>query len=248
MDEQLRIAGLTGVELKLDIAGAGSRSYAFVIDWHIRLLLALAWFFVWFVLLPSVGLALPSIHSFANALRSIAVLPAILIYFFYHPVLELLMRGRTPGKRMAGVRIVTRNGGTPSAGSLIIRNLFRLIDSLPTLYLIGLVTCLLTEQRVRIGDLAAGTLLVLDDPTSTRSLGQLGTLVAQSGLPPSAVELIDDLLRRWTLLDTAKRAALARTILARIDPGMAPETLSTAGDAELAQRLRAALAGLRSNA
>ena len=49
------------------------------------------------------------------------------------------MRGRTPGKRMAGVRIVARDGGAPSVGALLVRNVFRLIDSLPLLYGVGLV-------------------------------------------------------------------------------------------------------------
>jgi len=232
--EQLRIAGLTGVEISLDIAGAGSRSYAFVIDWHIRLLLALAW------LAPVWMMAIRNGHAgYSNFIG----LPALCIYFFYHPVLEVAMHGSTPGKRMAGVRIVTRNGGTPSAGALIVRNIFRLIDSMPALYLVGLLCCLITAQRVRIGDMAAGTLLILDQPNSTRSLGKLGLLVAQSGLTPDLVELIDDVLARWQSLDTNKRGVLARTILARADPTLAPEALAGVGDNELHRRLTARLAG-----
>ena len=58
-------------------------------------------------------------------------LPTSLIYLLYHPLVELAMRGRTPGKRMAGVRIVNRQGGTPSSLAILIRNGFRLIDCLP---------------------------------------------------------------------------------------------------------------------
>jgi uncharacterized RDD family membrane protein YckC len=232
--EQLQIAGLTGVEINLDIAGPGSRSYAFIIDWHIRLLLALAW------IAPAWMIAIRAAHTgFSNYVT----LPALCIYFFYHPVLEVALRGSTPGKRMAGVRIVTRNGGTPSVGALIVRNIFRLIDSMPVLYLVGLVCCLLSAQRVRIGDMAAGTLLILDEPNSTRSLGKIGMLVAQSGLAPNLVELIDDVLERWPLLDTDKRAALARTLLSSIDSALTPESLSNIGDSELHRRLQAALAG-----
>jgi uncharacterized RDD family membrane protein YckC len=234
--EQLRIAGLTGVDISLDIAGAGSRSYAFVIDWHIRLLLALAW------LAPTWMIAMRNGHA---GFSSFASIPALCIYFFYHPVLEVAMRGSTPGKRMAGVRIVTRNGGTPSAGALIVRNIFRLIDCMPALYLVGLLCCLLTAQRVRIGDMAAGTLLILDQPNSTKSLGKIGVLVAQSGLTSDLVELIDDVLARWQSLDISKRSALARTILARVDPTVAPDTLSIIGDSELHRRLMASLTGRR---
>lgn len=231
--DQLRIAGLTGVEITLDIAGAGSRSYAFVIDWHIRLLLALAWFFLAWMF---------AIRGGHAAVSSFVALPAFCIYFFYHPVLEVVLRGSTPGKRMAGVRIVTRNGGTPSAGALIIRNIFRLIDSMPALYLIGLLCCLISAQRVRIGDMAAGTLLIVDRPNSTSSLGKIGSLVAQSGLTPNLVELIDDVLARWESLDSGKRSALARTLLTRVDPTLT-QTVSSIGDHELHRRLLAALAG-----
>jgi len=232
--EQLRIAGLTGVEINLDIAGPGSRSYAFVIDWHIRLLLALAW------LAPAWMIAIRAGHP---AFGNLVTLPALCIYFFYHPVLEVALRGSTPGKRMAGVRIVTRNGGTPSVGALIVRNIFRLIDCMPALYLVGLLCCLLSAQRVRIGDMAAGTLLILDEPNSTRSLGKIGMLVAQSGLAPHLVELVDDVLQRWPLLETDKRVALARTLLSRIDPTLTSEALSNSGDSELHRRLQAVLAG-----
>jgi uncharacterized RDD family membrane protein YckC len=239
--EQLRISGLTGVDVALDIAGAGSRSYAFVIDWHIRLLLALAWFCGAWLLIKFIGAARFEAQT-SRFLLLAAVAPAILIYLLYHPVLEVLMHGRTPGKRRAGVRIVTRNGGTPGLGALLIRNIFRLVDSLPFMYVIGLTSCLITEQRVRIGDLAAGTVLILDSDTAAKSLAQLGSMVTQSGLAPALVELIHDVLERWASLDTAKRDELARSILARIDSAAPPAQLAGLTDAELSQRLHQLLA------
>jgi uncharacterized RDD family membrane protein YckC len=239
--EQLRISGLTGVDVALDIAGPGSRSYAFVIDWHIRLLLGLAWFCGAWLLIRMTGAARLETPS-SRLLALAAVAPAIAIYLLYHPVLEVLMRGRTPGKRRAGVRIVTRNGGTPGLGALLIRNIFRLVDSLPFMYVVGLTSCFITEQRVRIGDLAAGTVLVLDSDSAARSLAQLGSMVTQSGLAPALVELIHDVLERWASLDIGKREQLARSILARIDSAAPPAELAGLTDAELSQRLRQLLA------
>ncbi|HUY83719.1 MAG TPA: RDD family protein, partial [Steroidobacteraceae bacterium] len=86
------------------LAGPGSRSYAFLIDWHIRVLAALLWIFV-------AILARPPSWSLSSPAIRIAILPALAIYFLYHPVVELLMRGQTPGKRRAGVRVVARGGG-----------------------------------------------------------------------------------------------------------------------------------------
>ena len=77
----------------------------------------------------------------------IVVLPSLALYFLYHPILEVLMKGRTPGKRIAGVRLVKRDGGVPGVGALLIRNVFRLIDSLPFAYCIGLATTIRQQHR-----------------------------------------------------------------------------------------------------
>jgi len=241
--EQLRIAGLTGVDIALDIAGPGSRSYAFVIDWQIRLLFALGWLCSAWLLLKIISATWPVPAASSRFIAMVCAVPALCIYLFYHLVLEVLMRGRTPGKRRAGVRIVTRNGGTPGVGALLIRNIFRLVDSLPFFYVVGLACCFMTEQKVRIGDLAAGTLLVLDSESAAKTLAQLGTMVTHSGLAPALVELMHDLLERWSALESRRRDELARSLLARADTGTSPEQLATLGDAELLQRLRRLLAG-----
>jgi len=130
------------------------------------------------------------------------------------------------------VRLVTRNGGTPGLGALLIRNIFRLVDSLPFFYVVGLASCFITEQRVRIGDLAAGTLLVVDSDAAAKTLAQLGSMVAHSGLAPALVELIHDLLERWQSLDTVKRDELARAILARADSASPAAQLAALNDAQ----------------
>ncbi len=240
--EELTVRGLTGVDMTLAVAGPGTRSYAFVIDWHIRVLLALAWVLLGLLL----RLVLP--HGSGTALTSSlfllgVVAPAVLVYVLYHPVLEVVLHGRTPGKRMAGVRIVTREGAIPGTGALLIRNLFRLIDSLPVLYLVGLMCCLTTMQRVRIGDLAAGTVLVLDESASAKSLSRLGTLLQRSRLRPEALALVQDLLDRWTELEPQRRATLARAVLSRVEAGAGSTGLAALDEAALHSRLQALLAG-----
>src|SRR5690606_14256322 len=138
MDGTLKIPSVTGIDVELRIAGPGGRSYAFVIDWHIRVLAALAW-----MILAALGYfgsinAIPSLQASQADFVLIVVLPAAALYFLCHPVLEVLMRGRTPGQRIAGVRIVKRDGGVPGIGPLLVRNLFRLVDSLPVFYVVGL--------------------------------------------------------------------------------------------------------------
>jgi uncharacterized RDD family membrane protein YckC len=240
--EELTVRGLTGVDMTLRVAGPGTRSYAFVIDWHIRLLAALAWVALGALFAPK----LPTGRDFSSAFFvGLFAIPALAIYFLYHPVLELAMRGRTPGKRMAGARIVTREGATPSSGALLLRNVFRLIDSLPTLYLVGLVCCLVTAQRVRIGDLAAGTVLILDDAPSAKSLGRLGTLLQHTGLDPNALQLVQDLLERWPMLQKERRTALARTLLARLEPALDPMRIDELDERALRSHLQSLLADKR---
>jgi uncharacterized RDD family membrane protein YckC len=229
----------------MEIAGVGSRSYAFMIDWQNRLLLALAWFCGAWLFIQWIGAGEELLTSAPRLLSTVALVPAAVIYFLYHPVLEVLMRGRTPGKRRAGVRIVMRDGGAPGAGALLVRNLLRLVDALPVFYVVGLASCLITEQRVRLGDLVAGTLLVVDSEASARSRAQLGSLVVQSGLAPALVELVRDVLERWPSLDVGKRDELARSILARIEPAAPAAELARLSDAELSQRLHTLLASGR---
>lgn len=219
MQDQLEIASATGVDLQLNVAGPGARSYAFVVDWHIRLLLALAWYIIAnFAYIGSLEIMNPDSAGFSTY-SFIVLFPPTLIYGLYHPVLEIAMRGRTPGKRMAGVRIVTQDGQTPGVFAILIRNVLRLLDSLPVAYAVGLVCTMLTKQAVRIGDIAAGTLLVYD--TDAQALaGQTMELdpeaVAEYGLEKT--ELIHELLDRWEELEVERRQALAGTLLRQLKP------------------------------
>ena len=152
---------VTGVEVVLPVAGPGARSFAFLIDWLIRVSVAIAWFVVsalihngrWSLAQP----VLPGAAWFIFVLT-----PTAAIFLLYHTALEVGMRGRTPGKRLAGIRIVARNGASPSIAALMTRNAFRIVDSFPLVYGVGLVVAMTTREHVRIGDIAAGTVLVYD--------------------------------------------------------------------------------------
>jgi len=139
--------------------------------------------------------------------------PAVAIYLLYHWVLELAMRGSTPGKRTAGVRIVARDGSAASAGALLARNAFRIIDSLPALYCVGLVTAIVTREHVRIGDMAAGTLLVYEHAEAR--LPAAAQAAAPPQLDPAAAELVAELLERWPSLTVESRQRLAQQLLGR---------------------------------
>jgi hypothetical protein len=113
--------------------------------------------------------------------------------------------------------VVTREGGTPGTAALVVRNIFRIIDSMPMFYVVGLATTAFTAQHVRIGDLAAGTLLVYDRRTPRDSLSSLPTSLSSS-LGPQYAEVIEDLLARWNDLDENVRRDLGWKILRQLDP------------------------------
>jgi uncharacterized RDD family membrane protein YckC len=209
----LSVDSVTGIDVSLAVAGPGARSYAFIIDWHVRLILALAWYVVATLIYNgSFSLSAPVAHE--QRWFGVAVLPAFAIYFLYHLVVEVAMRGRTPGKRRAGIRVVTRTGGPPGAGALLVRNVFRLIDSLPVGYGVGLTLMVLTRESLRCGDMAAGTLMVYEHRSAdtellqdaAQRLGKLDTVGA---------EIAADLLQRWSSLVPEARIRLARQLLQR---------------------------------
>ena len=236
--DELSITGLTGVDMRLRVAGPGTRVYAFLIDWHIRALIVLAW--------VSAGLILERLFQFQLGWRAFVlgfIVPPALVYVFYHPVVEVVMRGRTPGMRFAGARIVTLEGATPGIGALLIRNVFRLVDMLPALYVVGLTSCLLTAQRVRVGDLAAGTVLVLDEEKSARSLGVVGALAQSSRLEPDSAALVRELLDRWTEMEEERAETLARELLARLDGRLDRAQVTGLDRSALRTRLEGLLVG-----
>jgi uncharacterized RDD family membrane protein YckC len=231
----LVVDSVTGVDVALPIAGPGVRSFAFLIDWHIRTILSIAWYVV-AALLYNRGWHIAAPLSPDSAWFIYVVAPPAAIYFLYHPVWEVATRGRTPGKRMAGVQTVTRDGGAPSVGSLLTRNVFRLLDSFPAAYAVGLITTFVTRNNVRIGDLAAGTLLVYVR-TDTIFVNYAGRRPAANELDAASAEIVGELLQRWDKLDGDARRKLAQSILAETG------TTTKDDDSTLRARLERAATG-----
>lgn len=232
VSDQVAIGSVTGVDLTLNIAGPGARSYAFVIDWHIRFVLAVAWMLV-------AGFALFGTLQFFDqigdnniAFSVFVVGPTVIIYFLYHPILEVLMSGSTPGKRIAGIRIVTEDGGQPGVFALLLRNVLRFLDSLPTGYLVGLIATMVTARAVRIGDIAAGTMLIYETQARQDLSSALDAYHDQASMQMQ--DLARELLDRWDQLDPARRTAMGRKLLAQIEPDLLADQIN-------AQRVHARL-------
>lgn len=214
MREQITITSAGGVEVKLDLVALGGRSYAFVLDWHFRFLAATAWFF--FALRSLTGgfvVEDNKVFTSGTTVFYLVLLPALAIYFLYHPVLELVMHGRTPGKRMAGIRIVAKDGSSASSGAILLRNVFRLIDSLPAFYVLGILVCLFNKQHLRIGDMAAGTVLIYEEQVSKKRLNMIMDTGGTQALSTQQRELVAEVLERWRELEPGRRRQIAQALL-----------------------------------
>ena len=238
IQDELRLTSTDATSVNLPIAGLGSRSFAFLIDWHIRLILALAWL----IGIPALfGVAGDGFwdefsESPGSVIFYVIIVPPAILYFLYHPILEVALKGRTPGKRAAKIRIVTQEGQTPDASALLIRNIFRLIDSLPFIYVVGLTCVLLSARQVRIGDMAAGTLLAYEKKSATDAFERFATQT-DGGLDLATAEFVQDLLARWKTLGRDKRSQIAAKLISSQGETLPTDLSKRAFDREMHKRL-----------
>jgi uncharacterized RDD family membrane protein YckC len=86
------------------------------------------------------------------------------IYYGYFVFFEAAWSGQTPGKRLIGLRVIHTSGRPITTYEAILRNLVRVADQLPGIYAVGILTVFLTERSQRLGDLAADTVVVHEQP------------------------------------------------------------------------------------
>lgn len=212
IEPHIELSTIDAVDVRLDLAGVGSRAYAFLIDWHIRAIAAVV---------VGVGLFYGLAALGGSGSGRTPFLVAMAIYLLYQPVLEIAQHGLTPGKRIARIRIVMRDGSPPTFGALLVRNLFRLVDSLPMFYALGLLVMMVSKRPSRIGDIAAGTLVV---HATVAGEGIDAAARFSTRVPVPTQQLLEEWLARWKELDDATRDDIARRILGT-GPLAAPEEL-----------------------
>lgn len=154
MARKITIVTPENVRIEYELAGLASRGGAAIIDSLLQgLLLAVI---MAIRILLTVYNKWPG-TSWANALLVIA---GFILWYGYYVYFESTWNGQTPGKRYARMRTV-REGGMPvDFASAAIRNLVRVVDMLPFAYLIGMLSILFSGKNKRLGDYAAGTLVV----------------------------------------------------------------------------------------
>lgn len=181
MDDLYTVDTPENIEFAYAIAGIGSRFVAAVVDSVLIVALLTLLGIVFGVIADAVDL-LDSLLAAIGGLLSFAV------FWGYYITFEMLWNGQSPGKRMAGLRVVRQGGRPITFVSSAIRNVIRIIDFLPLMYGIGVVAMFLDRHARRLGDLAAGTLVVRDRQAVTlESLtGQRAPTLLRSPVPASA--------------------------------------------------------------
>jgi uncharacterized RDD family membrane protein YckC len=134
-----------GIVLRLRPAGLSVRFYAFLLDWGVRL-----------IILSVTAI----VAAIAGGLGTAFWLILFFVLEWFYPVLFELWHGATPGKRAFGLRVVMDNGLPITPGASMTRNVLRAADFLPFLYGSAIVTMLVRADAKRLGDVAAGTLVV----------------------------------------------------------------------------------------
>ena len=148
--DRIEIRTPEGFNLEITLAGLGSRSAAAIIDTIIIVAL-------------SILVYLPFRSGFPPLpVRIVLTAMPIVLFFGYHLVFETMGRRQSPGKRLLRLRVVKTDGAPVNATGSLARNLIRLVDFMPMFYLIGIVTVFSTTQNQRLGDLAAGTIVVME--------------------------------------------------------------------------------------
>jgi uncharacterized RDD family membrane protein YckC len=153
-----------GIVLELRPAGLAVRYYAFVIDWGIRLAV---------IYLAAI------VTAFLGGIGAAFWIILVFVLDWFYPVFfELSGSGATPGKKVFGLRVVMDNGLPVTAAASMTRNLLRVADFLPLGYAGAIVCLLLRSDAKRLGDLAAGTLVVYQPRGESRAVIDNVPLVA----------------------------------------------------------------------
>ncbi len=237
-----------GVELRLTLAGPASRFASALIDLIIQV-----------VLLFCLGLVLNVLGTFAPGGTAVVLAVWAAISFglitFYDVFFEVLNSGRTPGKRLNGLRVVRVEGHPVTFVTSCIRNVLRPIDFLPSAYLVGVVSILATRKNQRIGDVVAGTLVVRELTGGRRKKDEMPSFALFAPPVPSthpsaaawdttrvtAEELatVRQFLERREGIEMDARRQLAATLAERLRPKVAGAPADLRGEQFLATLLAA---------
>jgi uncharacterized RDD family membrane protein YckC len=214
--EKLTIDTPEQIALEFPLAGAGSRFLALTFDTFIQIggFLVLAG-----VALGALWLRSAGFTTLATWIAAVLVFMAFAVYYGYFAVFEAMWGGQTPGKRAVGLRVITLSGQPITTYEALLRNLLRIVDQLPGIYAVGVLSIFLTARNQRLGDLVAGTVVVQENATrhaTTVPTDVPATRLGAARLSSEELEVIETFLNRRESLPEHVRTRTARQLASRI--------------------------------
>ena len=191
-EDQMVIESPEQVEVFLELAGLGSRFAAAMLDTVcLGALMVLAGLLLWGMgaLVAHAG-GSGVLASLGGVGLAIGIALGLGVFLAYYIVCEMRLNGQTPGKRLLGIRVVRDSGQPVRLLDSALRNLIRFFEATAGAYTLTFVSLLVTARRKRLGDLAAGTIVVRATAPETPVL--LTMDVGRIGLPPELCSAIED--------------------------------------------------------
>lgn len=196
LDTSYRVEIPGGIELEAQVVGPIPRFLAFTIDFFIR---GIVMFVVSLVSIP-----------FGVLGFGFWMVILFLIEWFYPVLFEVLRNGQTPGKKILGISVVHDDLTPVSFGTSLVRNLLRSVDFLPFFYLFGLVAMVSNNRFQRLGDLAAGTLVIsVKESAKPAKLDNMIPLAPPTTLLRNEQTAVIDFLHRSQQLSVPRQQELA---------------------------------------
>jgi uncharacterized RDD family membrane protein YckC len=222
----MRIETPEQIGVDLELAGLGSRFLAQLADWFWKILLSLVLLGIGLLFMVLAGATNPFENASPLFIASI-VTALYLVWLGYGIFFELRWNGQTPGKQSAQIRVIRQGGAPIDVQAAAVRNLLAVADFLPAFHMLGALLILLTPNRQRLGDLAAGTIVVRErvvrtGPDEVEHLIEHAseefafTAEQLAAVVPSDIAIIRSFLQRYKSMDRPSRERLGLEIAERL--------------------------------
>src|SRR5947209_8323647 len=220
--DEVRIETPEQIDVDLELAGLGSRFVAQFVDWCVKIVATLALGFIALMIAALMGASV-QFEALPKIVIALLLAAVYFLWFAYDVFFEVTRNGQTPGKKYCGIRVIREDGAPLDFTAGCVRNLLALADLLPAFYFLGAALILLNGRRQRLGDLAAGTIVIRERAFAAPV--EVDTAVQRFARPEFAFtatqlancakgdrHLLRSFLQRLPELDRASRGQLARKL------------------------------------
>lgn len=193
-----------GTDLSLYPASFWIRSLAYTLDWLLRI---------------AVVLVAGIVFGASGIGQGLTLVIYFLMEWFYPVVFEVWRGGQTIGKKALHIKVINDDGTPVTFAASLIRNLLRVVDFLPVFYVAGILTSLCNRHFKRLGDLAAGTLVVYANPLAVSPvLENLGSRPVPEGFSTDEQRFLLAFAQRSSTMSPARQAELAQVLAPLVAP------------------------------